>query len=96
MRKHHSIGSLHSKSNELRCVLVSEPDLGVARITYNEDSNVIMTVTGNASRSGGSEILCNQQLFLGYRPMGLSKNSACLKILNRQKQIKLSENSVGS
>ena len=68
----------------------------IVRFTYNEDSNVIMTVTGSASQLRGSEFLYNRQLFPGYRPMGLSRYSACLKILNGQKQMKLSENSRGS
>ena len=72
-----------------------EPSLAV-RLTYNEDSNVIMTVTGSASQLRGSEFLYNKQLFPGYRPMGLSRYSVCLKILNGQKQMKLSENSRGS
>ena len=66
------------------------------RITYNENSNVIMTVTGGASQLRGSETFLNGQLFSGYRPVGPSRNSACLKIINEQKQIKLSENSMGS
>ena len=41
-------------------------------------------------------IFRDKQLFAGYRPMGLSRNSACLKIINGQKQIELSENSRGS
>ena len=66
------------------------------RFTYNEDSNVVMTVTGSASQLRGSEFLYNRQLFPGYRPMGLSRYSACLKILNGQRQMKLSESSRGA
>ena len=66
------------------------------RFTYNEDSNVVMTVTRSASQLRGSEFLYNRQLFPGYRLMGLSKYSACSKILTGQKQIKLSNNSMGS
>ena len=65
------------------------------RIAYNEDSNVIVTVTGSASQLRASGLFY-RQLFPGYRPVGLSRNSACLKIINGQKQIKLSENSMGS
>ena len=68
----------------------------VVRFTYNEDSNVIITVTGSASQLRSSEFLYNMQLFPGYRPTGLSRYSACSKILNGQKQIRLSENSRGS
>ena len=68
----------------------------VVRITYNEGCNVIMTVTGSASQLRGSEFLYNRQLFPGYGPMGLSRHSACLKILNEQKQMKLSESRRGS
>ena len=68
----------------------------VVRFTYNEDSNVIMTVTGTACQLRGSEFLYNRQLFPAYRPMGLSRYSAFSKVLNGQKQMKLSENSRGS
>ena len=47
------------------------------RFTYNEASNVIMTVTGSASHMRGSEFCQRKQLCPGYRPMGLSRNSAC-------------------
>ena len=66
------------------------------RITYNEDSNVTITVTGSASRLRGSEIFRHGQLFPGYKPMGLGRNPTCLKVFNGQKQIKLSENNMGS
>ena len=46
------------------------------RFTYNEASNVIMTVTGSASHMRGSEFCQHKQLCPGYRPMGLSRNSA--------------------
>ena len=65
-------------------------------LNCNEGCNVIMTVTGSASQLRGSEFLYNRQLFPGYRPMGLSRHSACLKILNGQKQMKLSESRRGS
>ena len=68
----------------------------VVRFAYNEDSNVIITVTGSASQLRGSEFLYNRQLFPEYRPMGLSKYPACSKILNGPKQIMQSENSMGS
>ena len=77
----------------LLCVVLA---CGIVRITYNKDSNVIVTVTGSASQSRGSGILCNKQLFPGYRLVGLRRNSACFKILNGQKQIKVSEKSMGS
>ena len=48
----------------------------VVRFTYNEASNVIMTVTGSASHMRGSEFCQRKQLCPGYRPMGLSRNSA--------------------
>ena len=57
----------------------------VVRVTYNEDSNVIVMVTGDTSQMTGSEFFQDKQLFPGYRPMGLSRNSACSKIINRQK-----------
>ena len=72
----------------------------IVRFTYNEASNVIMTVTGSAShmrqRQRGSEFCQRKQLCPGYRPMGLSRNSAFWKINNEQKQRKLSEFSMGS
>ena len=46
-------------------------------ITYNEDSNVIITVTRSTSQLRGSENFQHKQLFPGYRSMGLSRNSAC-------------------
>ena len=55
-----------------------------------------MTVTGSASQLGGSEFIYNRQLFPGHRPMDLSRYSACSKILNEQKQMKLSEKSRSS
>ena len=45
-------------------------------VTYNENSNVIMMATEGASQMRGSGFLEDKQLFLGYRPMGLSRNSA--------------------
>ena len=45
-------------------------------ITYNEDNNVIMTVTGGVSQLRGSEFLRNRQLFPGHRPVGLSRKPA--------------------
>ena len=44
----------------------------------------------------GSEFCQRKQLCPGYRPMGLSRNSAYLKINNGQKQCELSEFSIGS
>ena len=81
---------------DLIAAVVLKVVLGFVQFTYNEDSNVIVTVTGSASQLRGSEFLLNRQLFLGYRPMGLSRYSACSKSLNRQTQIKLSEDSGGS
>ena len=52
-------------------------DGAFVRFTFHKDSNVIMTVTGNASHMRGSEFCQHKQLSPGYRPMGLSKNSAC-------------------
>ena len=49
------------------------------RITYSEERNVIMTVTGGASQMRGSEYFRDKQLFPGYRSMGVSRNPACLK-----------------
>ena len=46
------------------------------RFTYNEANIVIMTVTGSASHMRGSEFCQRKQLCPGYRPMGLSRNSA--------------------
>ena len=48
----------------------------IVRFTYNEASNAIITVTGSASHMRGSEFCQRKQLCPGYRPMGLSKNSA--------------------
>ena len=45
-------------------------------ITYKEDGNIIMTVTGSASQLRGSEFLKNNQLFPRYRSVDLSRNSA--------------------
>ena len=75
----HSIADIHpsvSKDTQLR-------------IAYNEDNNVIMTVTGSASQMRGSEFFGDKQLFPGYRPMDLIRNPACLRIFNGQEQIKL-------
>ena len=53
-----------------------------------------------AHLTGGSlNISRDRQLFLGYRPMGPSRNSACLtmnRINSEQKQSKLSEYNMGS
>ena len=70
--------------------------LNGARFTYTEDNNAITTVTGSASQMGGSESFWDKRLFITYRPMGLSRNSACLKIINGQKQSELSEYSMCS
>ena len=90
-------GTLHEyisvESHSLRCGLEL---LLCVRFTYNEASNVIMTVTESASHMRGSEFCQRKQLCPGYRPMGLSRNSACLKIKNGQKQRKLSESSMDS
>ena len=64
------------------------------RVTYNEDSNVIMTVTGGAFQMRASGYSRDKQLFPGYIPMGLSRNSACSTIINGQKQSKMSEDSM--
>ena len=45
--------------------------------TYNEGSKLIMTVTKSASKMRGSEFFEHKRLFLGYHPMGLSKDAAC-------------------
>ena len=66
------------------------------RVTYNEDNNVIVTVTRSASQLRGSGFCRDKRLFLGYRPMGLSRNSARFKINDEQKQPKLSEFSMGT
>ena len=66
------------------------------RFTYNENGNVIMMATGAASQMIGSEFFRDKKLFPGYGPMGLSRNLACLKTDNEQKQSKLSEDSMGS
>ena len=47
-----------------------------------EDSNVILTETGGASQMRGSECFQNKHLFLGYTPMGFSRNSARSKVSN--------------
>ena len=65
------------------------------RFTYDEDSNVIMTITGSASQMRASESFRNKRLFPGHRPMGMRKNSVGLKIANGQEQSKLSEFSMG-
>ena len=49
------------------------------RFTYNEDSNVIMTVIRIAAQMRGSESFRNKWLFLVYRQMVLSKDSVGLK-----------------
>ena len=64
--------------------------------TYNEDNNVIMTVNGSASQMRGSEYFSRQAAVFWVETNGLSRNSACLKIYNEQKQSKLSEYSMGS
>ena len=68
----------------------------IVRVIYNEDNNAVMKVTGGASQMRESEVLEDKQLFPRYRPTGMSRNPACLKIINGQKQSKLSENSMGS
>ena len=60
------------------CVTKFEGRLGtenysVVRITYNEDSDVIMTVIRSASQMRSSLILFNLCMYIGYRPLGLSK-----------------------
>ena len=54
-----------------------------------------MTVTGSASQMRGSGYR-DKQLSPGYRPIGLRRNSACLRIYNGQKQGKLSEYGIGN
>ena len=72
------ISRAQSRQNFVHRQFVQLPRISESvRITYNEDSNVIITVTGSASQLRGSEIYPHRQLFLGYRPVGLSKNSAC-------------------
>ena len=56
------------------------------RIIYNEESNVIMMITGSASQMRGPEFSRDKRLFPGYRRMGLSRNSACLNNNNGQMQ----------
>ena len=53
------------------------------RVTYSEDSNVIMAVTRCASQIRGSEFFQDTELFLGYRPMGLSRIQACNRELDK-------------
>ena len=61
------------------------------KFTYNEDSNIIMTITEGASQLRGPEFFRDKQLLPGYLLLGLSRTSASLKNINRQEQIKLSE-----
>lgn len=51
------------------------------RVSYNKGSDVIITVSGSASRLRGSESFTSKQLFPGYRPMGLSKDPARSKFI---------------
>lgn len=55
-----------------------------------------MTVLESASEMRSSNFFKNKQLILGYRPMALSRNSACLRINNGQEQRKLSEYCMGN
>ena len=66
------------------------------RLTYIEDSNVIMSETKRASHMRGSEFCRHKHLSPDYRPMGLSRNLGCWRISNGQKQPQLSEFSKGS
>ena len=85
-------------THDLRNIANSVQSVNVlaVRVIYNEDSNVIMTVTRSASQMRGSELFRDNQLFSRYRSMVLSRNSACSKFLNGQKQIKLPEYNMGS
>ena len=65
----------------------------LVRVTYNEDSNVIMTVSGGASQMRGSAFFRDKLLYPRYKPMDLSRNAACSRIIHGQKQNKLSEKS---
>ena len=51
---------------------------------------------GSHFKMRGSEIFGGKQLFSGHMTMGLSRNSACLKINNRQKQCYPSEFCLGN
>ena len=79
IREPQTMALLTEFENELSELRVNTPSLrfnGHVRFTYNEASNVIMTVTGSASHMRGSEFCQRKQLCPGYRPMGLSRNSA--------------------
>ena len=65
----------------VRCVFCEFYIMITVRMTYNEDIRLIMTVTRGASQMRGSEYFRDKQLFPGYRPIGMSRNPACLKIL---------------
>ena len=66
------------------------------RIPYNMDTNVILTVTGSTYQLRGSINFQHSQLFLGYRPMSLSRKSTSYKLLMGRNRIKLSKSSMGS
>ena len=55
-----------------------------------------MTSTGAASQMRDSEFFRDKQLFPGYRPMGLSRISACLQINAGRSQRELSKYNIGS
>ena len=68
----------------------------LVRFAYNEDTNVIMTVTGSASQMRGSEYLPRQAAISWLQTNGSEQEFSVLKNYNEQKQNKLSEYSMGS
>lgn len=59
-------------------------------VTSNEAVVVIIAVPRSASQMRSSEFFRGKQMLPGYIPVGLDRNSACLKINNGQEQQKLS------
>ena len=51
--------------------------VAIVRFAYNEDTNVIVTVTGSASHMRGPEFFRYMQLLPRYRPIGMSRIQAC-------------------
>ena len=68
----------------------------IVRVACNEANNVITTAPGSATPIRGFIIYLDMQLFPGYVPMGLSKNSACLKSGIGQDQCNLPRTHVNS
>ena len=70
---------LHYKENVL-IMCTNLHCLGI-QFTYGEVVNVIIMVSGSASHMRGSDFFRDKQLFIGYRPMDLSKIQACVDVV---------------